>query len=156
MGSEAGLKAKLRSDLTDAIRARDEIKSGTIRMVLTAMTNEEVAGKVAKELTDAEVITVLSREAKKRREAAEAFSEGGRADRAEREKLEGEFIITYLPAQLSEAEINELISAAIAETGATGPAGMVQVMKIISPKIAGKADGGTVSALVKAALSGGN
>jgi uncharacterized protein YqeY len=151
-----GLKEILQHDLTEAIRSRDELKSGTIRMVLTAITNEEVSGKEARTLTEPELITVLSREAKKRREAAEAFSEGGRADRAEREKLEGEFIITYLPAQLSEAEIKELISAAIAETGATGPAGMGQVMKIISPKIAGKADGGTVSALVKAALSGGN
>ena len=151
-----GLKEILQHDLPEAIRSRDELKSGTIRMVLTAITNEEVSGKEARTLTEPELITVLSREAKKRREAAEAFSEGGRADRAEREKLEGEFIITYLPAQLSEAEIKELISAAIAETGATGPAGMGQVMKIISPKIAGKADGGTVSALVKAALSGGN
>ena len=151
-----GLKEILQHDLTEAIRSRDELKSGTIRMVLTAITNEEVSGKEARTLTEPELITVLSREAKKRREAAEAFSEGGRPDRAEREKLEGEFIITYLPAQLSEAEIKELISAAIAETGASGPAGMGQVMKIISPKIAGKADGGTVSALVKAALTGGN
>jgi uncharacterized protein YqeY len=151
-----GLKEILQHDLTEAIRSRDELKSGTIRMVLTAITNEEVSGKEARTLTEPELITVLSREAKKRREAAEAFSEGGRPDRAEREKLEGEFIITYLPAQLSEAEIKDLISAAIAETGASGPAGMGQVMKIISPKIAGKADGGTVSALVKAALTGGN
>jgi len=151
-----GLKEILQHDLTEAIRSRDELKSGTIRMVLTAITNEEVSGKEARTLTEPELITVLSREAKKRREAAEAFSEGGRPDRAEREKLEGEFIITYLPAQLSEAEIKDLISSAIAETGASGPAGMGQVMKIISPKIAGKADGGTVSALVKAALTGGN
>ena len=151
-----GLKEILQHDLTEAIRSRDELKSGTIRMVLTAITNEEVSGKEARTLTEPEIITVLSREAKKRREAAEAFSEGGRPDRAEREKLEGEFIITYLPAQLSETDIKELISAAIAETGASGPAGMGQVMKIISPKIAGKADGGTVSALVKAALTGGN
>jgi uncharacterized protein YqeY len=151
-----GLKETLRRDLTEAIRSRDELKSGTIRMVLTAITNEEVAGKEARTLTEPEIVTVLSREAKKRREAAEAFTEGGRADRAEREKQEGEVIATYLPAQLSEGEIKELIAIAIAETGASGPAGMGQVMKIISPKIAGKADGGTVSALVKAALSGGN
>jgi hypothetical protein len=151
-----GLKEILQHDLTEAIRSRDELKSGTIRMVLTAITNEEVSGKEARTLTDPEIITVLSREAKKRREAAEAFAEGGRADRAEREKLEGEFITTYLPAQLTESEIKQLIADAIAETGATGPAGMGQVMKIVSPKIAGKADGGTVSALVKAALTGGN
>jgi len=151
-----GLKEILQHDLTEAIRSRDELKSGTIRMVLTSITNEEVSGKEARTLTEPEIITVLSREAKKRREAAEAFAEGGRADRAEREKLEGEFITTYLPAQLTESEIKQLIADAIAETGATGPAGMGQVMKIVSPKIAGKADGGTVSALVKAALTGGN
>ena len=151
-----GLKEVLQSDLTEAIRSRDELKSGTIRMVLTAITNEEVSGKTARTLTEPEIITVLSREAKKRREAAEAFSDGGRPDRAEREKLEGEFIITYLPAQLSEDEIKQMIQEAISESGASGPAGMGQVMKIISPKIAGIADGGTVSALVKAALTGGN
>ena len=151
-----GLKEVLQSDLTEAIRSRDELKSGTIRMVLTAITNEEVSGKTARTLSEPEIITVLSREAKKRREAAEAFSDGGRPDRAEREKLEGEFIITYLPAQLSEDEIKQMIQEAISEAGASGPAGMGQVMKIISPKIAGKADGGTVSALVKAALTGGN
>jgi uncharacterized protein YqeY len=125
-------------------------------MVLTAITNEEVSGKEARTLTEAEIITVLSREAKKRREAAEAFADGGRADRAEREKQEGEVITTYLPAQLSEAELAQIIKDAIAETGASGPAGMGQVMKIVQPKIAGKADGGTVSAMVKAALIGGN
>lgn len=150
-----GLKEVLQSDLTAAIRSRDELKSGTIRMVLTAITNEEVSGKTARALTEPEIITVLSREAKKRREAAEAFADGGRPDRAEREKLEGEFIITYLPAQLSEEEIKKLIREAMTESGASGPAGMGQVMKIVSPKIAGKADGGTVSALVKAALTGG-
>lgn len=151
-----GLKEILRGDLTEAIRSRDELKSGTIRMVLTAITNEEVAGKQVRTLTEPELITVLSREAKKRREAAEAFTDGGRLDRAEREKLEGELITTYLPAQLSEDDLKQLISAAIIDSGATGPSGMGQVMKIISPKIAGKADGGTVSALVKAALTGGN
>ena len=151
-----GLKETLRSDLTEAIRSRDELKSGTIRMVLTAITNEEVSGKEARTLNDAQIITVLSREAKKRREAAEAFTIGGRADRAERETLEGEIIASYLPAALSEDEIKSIIAQAIVETGASGPAGMGQVMKIVAPKIAGRADGSTVSALVKAALSGGN
>ena len=151
-----GLKEILRGDLTEAIRSRDELKSGTIRMVLTAITNEEVAGKQARTLTEPELIIVLSREAKKRREAAEAFTDGGRLDRAEREKLEGELITTYLPRQLSNDELKQLISAAIIQSGAIGPSGMGQVMKIISPEIVGKADGGTVSALVKAALTGGN
>ena len=150
------LKEKLQSDLTQSMRDRDELRSGTIRMVLTAIKNEEVSGKEARELSDAEVITVLSREAKKRREAAEAYEQAGAKDRADIEKAEGEIIATYLPAQLSESEIKDLISAAIAETGASGPQRMGLVMKSIQPKIAGRADGGLVSSLVKAALSGGN
>ncbi|CAB4599979.1 MAG: GatB/YqeY domain-containing protein [Actinobacteria bacterium] len=149
-----GLKETLQSDLTEAIRSRDEMSSGTIRMVLSAITNEEVSGKSARVLTDAEIITVLSREAKKRREAAEAFAEAGRADRATAEIEEGKVIARYLPEQLSEADLKKMIADAIAETGATGPSGMGQVMKLIQPKIAGKADGGLVSTLVKAALNG--
>ena len=149
------LKEKLQNDLTEAMRARDEVRSSTIRMVLTAIKNEEVSGKEARDLSDAEVITVLSREAKKRREAAEAFEQAGAADRAANEKAEGVIIAEYLPAQLSESEIKEMIAAAITETGATGPQQMGQVMKLIQPKIAGRADGGIVSSLVKAALSGG-
>ncbi len=148
-----GLKETLQSNLTEAIRSRDEIKSGTIRMVLTAITNEEVSGKEARVLSDAEIITVLSREAKKRREAAEAFSDAGRADRAEQEKKEGEIIATYLPAQLSDDEVKKIIADAIAQTGASGPQGMGQVMKLVTPQTAGKADGGLVSGLVKAALA---
>ena len=148
-----GLKERLRNDLTQAIRSRDELTSGTIRMVLTAITNEEVSGKTARELSDVEIITVLSREAKKRREAAEAFETGDRPERAALEKTEGEVIAKYLPEQLSDEKLNEMIAEAIAETGASGPAGMGLVMKVLSPKIAGKADGGTVSAAVKEVLS---
>jgi uncharacterized protein YqeY len=151
-----GLKERLQSDLTEAIRSRDELRSGTIRMVLTAITNEEVSGKSARVLEDAEIITVLSREAKKRREAADAFRDAGHADRSERETSEGKIITEYLPVQLTEDEVKKIIAGAIAETGATGPAGMGLVMKAIQPKVAGKADGGTVSGLVKAALTGGN
>jgi uncharacterized protein YqeY len=140
------IKEQLKKDLTEAIRGRDEITSGTIRMVLTAITNEEVAGKEARVLSDDEVITVLSREGKKRREAAEAFENAGRTDKAALEKSEGEVIAKYLPAQLSEADI-------AASTGAAGPADMGKVMGAVKPKIAGKADGGVVSALVKAALN---
>jgi uncharacterized protein YqeY len=147
-----GLKEKLRSDLTEAIRGRAEVKSGTIRMLLSAITNEEVSGKEARVLTDAEIITVLSREAKKRREAVDAYIAAKRTDLADKEKAEGEVIAEYLPAQLSEDEIKKMIADAIAETGAAGPAGMGPVMKVLSPKIAGKADGGVVSGLVKAAL----
>jgi len=149
------LKEKLQGDLTTAIRERDEIRSSTIRMVLTAIRNEEVAGKAAKELSDAEVITVLSREAKKRREAAEAFDAAQAKDRADAERAEGAVIAEYLPQQLTEGEIKELITAAIKETGASGPAQMGLVMKSLQPKIAGRADGGLVSNLVKQALAGG-
>ena len=147
-----GLKEKLQADLTEAIRGRDEVKSGTIRMLLSAITNEEVAGKAAKVLTDAEIITVLSRETKKRREAVEAFTAAKRDDLANKEKAEAAVIAQYLPKQLSEVEIKKIIADAIAETNAAGPAGMGLVMKVLQPKIAGKADGGVVSALVKAAL----
>ena len=147
-----GLKEKLQSDLTDAIRSQDSVKSGTIRMLLAAITNEEVAGKAAKVLTDAEVITVLSREAKKRREAFEAYTNAKRDDLAKKEKAESVVIALYLPEQLSEADIKKLIADAIAETNAAGPVGMGLVMKVLQPKIAGKADGGVVSSLVKDAL----
>lgn len=151
-----GLKERLQGDLTEAIRSRDELRSGTIRMVLTAITNEEVSGKSARVLVDTEIITVLSREAKKRREAADAFRDAGHADRSERETSEGRVITEYLPEQLSEDDVKKIISDAITETGAAGPAGMGLVMKAIQPKVAGKADGGVVSGLVKAALTGGN
>ena len=147
------IKESLRSDLTEAIRGRDEITSGTIRMVLTAITNEEVAGKEARVLSDDEVITVLSREAKKRREAAEAFESAGRGDRAALEKAEGEVIGRYLPAQLSVDEIKKMIANAIASTGAAGPGDMGKVMGAVKALIAGKADGSIVSNLVKEALN---
>jgi uncharacterized protein YqeY len=147
------IKESLRSDLTEAIRSRDEITSGTIRMVLTAITNEEVAGKEARVLSDDEVITVLSREAKKRREAAEAFESAGRSDRAALEKAEGEVIGRYLPAQLSVDEIKKMIADAIASTGAAGPGDMGKVMGAVKTLIAGKADGSIVSNLVKEALN---
>ena len=149
------LKEKLQSDLTQSMRERNELRSSTIRMILTSIRNEEVAGKEARELSDAEIITVLSREAKKRREAAEAFDAAKATDRANSERAEGAVIAEYLPQQLSEAEIKNLISAAIQETGATSPAQMGIVMKALQPKIAGRAEGGVVSSLVKSQLAGG-
>ena len=148
-----GLKETLKTDLTEAIRSSNKVVSGTIRMVLTAITNEEVSGKEARVLTDDEIITVLSREAKKRREAAEEFAKAGRADKAAEEKAEGEVIAKYLPAQLSEDDIKALIAAAVASTGAAGPGDMGKVMGAIKPKIAGKADGALVSSLVKESLN---
>ena len=147
------LKAKLRADLTAAMKGRDELVTATLRMALTAVGNEEVAGKVARELSDAEVVQVLTREAKKRREAAEAFENGGRPEQAAREKAEGEVLARYLPAQLTDEELATLVAQAIAETGAEGPKGMGTVMKALNPKIAGRAEGGRVAAAVKSALA---
>jgi uncharacterized protein len=147
------LKAKLRTDLTAAMKGRDELVTATLRMALTAIGNEEVAGKQARELSDAEVVQVLTREAKKRREAAEAFENGGRPEQAAREKAEGEVLARYLPAQLSDEELAALVTQAIAETGAEGPKGMGLVMKALNPKIAGRAEGGRVAAAVKSALT---
>ena len=150
-----GLKEKLQEDLTAAIRSSDKLVSGTIRMVLSAITTEEVAGKEARKLSDDEIITVLTREAKKRREAAEEFAKAGREDKSAEEKSEGEVIARYLPAQLTEDEVKKIIADAIASTGAAGPADMGKVMGAIKPLIAGKADGALVSSLVKSTLNGG-
>jgi uncharacterized protein YqeY len=147
------LKAQLRSDLTSAMKARDELRSATIRMALTAITNEEVAGEVARELSDDEVLKVLGREAKKRKEAAEAFAGAGRAEQAAREVAEGEVLAAYLPAQLSDEELHALVDAAVAESGAEGPRAMGAVMKVLTPRVAGRADGSRVAAAVKARLS---
>ena len=148
------IKDLLRTDLTAAIKGRDELRTATLRMALTAITNEEVAGSAARTLSDAETVRVLTREVKKRREAAEAFAGAGREAQAARERAEGEVLSHYLPAQLADDELSALVADAIAETGAAGPKSMGLVMKALTPKIAGRADGGRVAAMVKAALSG--
>lgn len=148
-----GLKETLKADLTKAIKGRDELRMATIRMLLSAITNEEVSGKTARVLTDAEVITVLTREAKKRKEAAEAFALGGRPESSARELAEGAIVAEYLPEQMSAEELARLVQEAIAESGATGPADMGAVMKVLTPKVAGRAPGGDVAAAVKAALA---
>ncbi|GHJ34580.1 GatB/YqeY domain-containing protein [Streptomyces sp. TS71-3] len=152
------LKSKLQEDLTAAIKERDELRSSTLRLTLSAITNEEVAGKTARELSDDEVQKVITREAKKRREAAEAFANGGRAEQAERERAEGEVLAGYLPKQLSDDDLEQLVAAAVAEAkgaGAEGPRAMGQVMKIVNPKVAGRAEGGRVAAIVKRLLAAG-
>ena len=146
------LKDQLQADLTAAMKARDELRSATLRMVLIAVRTEDVAGKTARQLDDAEVVTVLGREAKKRREAAEAFEQGGRPESAERERAEGEVIATYLPAQLGDDELRDLVAAAIGKTGASGPQAMGQVMKAVTPRTAGRAEGGRVAAEVRRQL----
>ncbi|MEU9026394.1 GatB/YqeY domain-containing protein [Streptomyces sp. NPDC048383] len=150
------LKAKLQEDLTNAIRARDELASSTLRLTLSAITNQEVAGKEARVLSDDEVLKVIAKEAKKRREAAEAFAQGGRAEQAARETLEGEFLDAYLPKQLSDDELDAIVAQAVEEAkaaGAEGPRAMGAVMKIVNPKVAGLAEGGRVAAVVKRRLS---
>jgi len=150
----AELKERLRADLNAAMRARDQVRMRTLRMALTSITNEEVAGASARDLTDDEIVKVLTREARKRREAAEAFSAAGRGEQAAAERAEGEVLADYLPAQLSDEELATLVDAAIAETGASGMAGMGQVMKTVTPKVAGRADGARVAAEVRRCLSG--
>jgi len=148
----SSLKDRLQSDLTTAMKSRDELRTATLRMALTAVRMEEVSGTSARELEDDEVVAVLGREAKKRREAAEAFDGGGRPDRANRERAEGEVLADYLPAQLSDDDLRDIVAAAIAETGAEGPRGIGAVMRVVSPQTAGRADGGRVAAEVRRQL----
>jgi uncharacterized protein len=147
------LKDQLRADLTAAMKARDETRTRTLRMALTSISNAEVAGSAARDLTDDDVIKILGREAKRRREAAAAFAAAGREDQAAAERAEEDVLAAYLPAQLDDAELAALVAAAIAETGAAGPAGIGQVMKVVTPRVAGRADGSRVAALVRSQLS---
>lgn len=148
------LKDRLRSDLTAAIKDRDAVRSSTLRMVLTAVTNVEVAGKEARELSDEDVLGVLTSEAKKRREAAEAFENAERAEQAAKERAEAAIIAEYLPEQLSPDEISALVAAAIAQAGAAdeGVRAMGKVMGILNPQVKGRADGSVVAAEVRAQL----
>jgi uncharacterized protein len=152
--SMAALKDRLRGDLTKAMKARDEVRTRTLRMALTSITREEVAGASARELSDDEVVKVLTREAKRRREAAEAFAAAGRDEQAAAERAEGAILDGYLPAQLSDEEIAAMVAAVIDETGASGMAAMGQVMKVLTPRVAGRADGARVAAEVRRRLSG--
>ncbi|HEY5248329.1 MAG TPA: GatB/YqeY domain-containing protein [Dermatophilaceae bacterium] len=147
------LKSTLRTDLHSSMREHDKLRSATLRMALTALTNEEVSGTTSRELSDDEVLKVLTKEAKKRREAATAYHEAKRPELAAREEAELAILEAYLPAQLSDAELEELVRQALSETGATGMAQMGLVMKAANALVAGRADGGRVAALVKAALS---
>jgi uncharacterized protein YqeY len=152
-GFMAALKDRLRTDLTAAMRARDQVRLRTLRMALTSITKEEVAGDSARELSDDEVTAVLTREAKRRREAAEAFAAAGREEQAAAERAEGEILDAYLPAQLNDAELGELVKAAIEETGADSPRAMGQVMKVLTPRVAGRAEGARVAAEVRRQLT---
>jgi uncharacterized protein YqeY len=156
MDDMSALKDRLRSDLVTSIKARDELRSSTIRMVLSAITNAEVAGKEARELTDDDVIGVLSTEAKKRREAATAFADAGRGELSEKETAEAAVIADYLPEQLGADEIAGIVTAAIAQVGAGGEGmrAMGKVMGVVSPQVKGRADGGAVAAEVRRQLGG--
>jgi uncharacterized protein YqeY len=149
----SALKDKLKADLTTAMKARDELRTRTLRMALAAVTTEEVAGKAARELSDEEVVKVLAKEAKKRREASEAFAGAGRAEQARMEQDEQAVLEEYLPAQLTDEELDRLVQEAIAESGAAGPKAMGQVMKVLNPKVAGRAEGGRVAQAVRTRLT---
>ncbi|GAA2672163.1 MULTISPECIES: GatB/YqeY domain-containing protein [Actinosynnema] len=153
----AQLKARLQSDLTGAMKNRESVTAGALRMALTAVTNEEVSGKAARELTDDEVLKVIGREVKKRREAAEAFANAGRDEKAELERQEMAILEAYLPKQLDDAELAALVDEAVAELAQGGEQPglkqMGQVMKAANAKVAGRAEGGRVAAAVKARLS---
>jgi len=149
------LKERLHSDLTDGMRARDELKTATLRMALTAITNEEVSGSTARELSDDEVVTVLQREAKKRREAAEAYDGADRPELADRERAELGVLDGYLPAAMADEDLTAIVTAAVAEAqaaGAEGPRAMGAVMKLVTPQVTGRAEGGRVAAEVRRQL----
>jgi uncharacterized protein YqeY len=145
------LKERLRADMTAAMKSRDQVRLRTLRMAIASIRNEEASG-TAHELSDEDILKVLTREAKKRREAAEAYEAAGRADQAEAERAEGDVLAGYLPVQLSDDELASLVSAAIAETGAAGMPGMGKVMKAVTPQVAGRADGARVAAEVRRQL----
>jgi uncharacterized protein YqeY len=152
----SSLKDQIQKDLTDSIRAKDSLRSGTLRMVLSAITNEEVSGKEAKILTDQDLITVLNREAKKRKEASTAYVDAKRQDLADKEDAELAIIQNYLPEALSAEQLAQIIADAVSQVkaaGQSGPSTMGAVMKIVTPQVTGRSDGGQVAAAVKSALA---
>lgn len=153
--TDTTLKEQLQHDLHDAMRARDKVRSGTLRMTLTAITNAEVAGDEARELSDDEVLKVVAKEAKKRKEASAAYTDAHRPELAAVEEAELVVLEGYLPAQLDDAELRAIVARAVESTGATGMPQMGLVMKAAQAEVAGRADGGRVAAVVKQVLSGG-
>jgi uncharacterized protein YqeY len=153
--TDTTLKAQLQHDLHDAMRARDKVRSGTLRMALTSITNAEVAGDEARELSDDEVLKVVAKEAKKRKEAATAYTQANRPELAAAEEAELAVLEGYLPAQLGDDELRAIVQRAVESTGATGMAQMGLVMKAAQGEVAGRADGGRVAAVVKQVLAGG-
>ena len=152
--TETSLKTTLQTALTEAMRERDQVRAGTLRMTLTAVTNEEVSGKEARELSDDEVLKVITKEAKKRREAATAYQGAGRPELADRELAELSVLEAYLPQQLSDEELDALVAKAVQDSGASGMPQMGLVMKAVQPLVAGRAEGGRIAAAVRKALAG--
>lgn len=147
------LKERLESDLRGAMKARDELLTSTLRMALTAVRNAEVSGKAARQLSDDEVLAVLTKEAKKRREAAEAFDAASRPELASKERAEEQALAAYLPKQLSDSEIAELVPETLAEHGFSGMQQMGPAMKAVQGKAAGRADGRKLSEEVRRQLT---
>ena len=157
-GRVSALQSRLQIDLTAAMKQRDEVRTATLRMALAALSTEQTSGTSARELSDDEVVTVLTREVKKRREAADAFDAAGRGDTAARERAEEAVLREYLPEPLSESELQTLVETAVASaaaSGATGPKAMGVVMKTLQPQVRGRADGKVVAATVRQALAAG-
>lgn len=153
--TDTTLKARIQHDLHDAMRARDKVRSGTLRMVLTSITTAEVAGDEARTLSDDEVLKVLAKEAKKRKEASAAFRGANRPELAETEEAELVVLDDYLPAQLGDDELRAIVERAVTSTGATGMPQLGLVMKAAQGEVAGRADGGRVAAVVRQVLAGG-
>ena len=149
------LADQLRSDLTAAMKRRDDVATSALRMAIAAVKQAAVAGKEAKELTDDEILKVINKEVKRRDEAAEAFRNADRPDRADREEAERAVLAAYLPAALSHEELETLITEVLAEGGFSGMQSMGPAMKAVTAQVAGRADGKTVSDLVRARLAAG-
>lgn len=146
-----GLKEQITEDMKAAMRAKDSVKLGAIRMLTAAIKQKEVDERI--EVTDAQVLVIVEKMIKQRKDSISQFEAGGRQDLADIEKIELAILSVYMPAALSDAEVQAAVAAAIAETGAAGPQDMGKLMAVLKPKLAGRADMTAVSALVKAALS---
>lgn len=145
-------KDRLKADLAGALRAKDEAAKSNIRMPLAAITNAEVAGDSAKQLTDDEELAVLTKEHRQRKDSAQTYAEAGRDDLATKEAAEAEFIATYLPTPLTEEELKAIVAEEVAAFDAPSMKQMGQIVKAVNARVAGRAEGKTVATLVRAAL----
>jgi uncharacterized protein YqeY len=146
------LKERLNQDMKDSLKAHDAARLSAIRMIISAVKNKEIDSR--KDMDDEGVLSVLSTSAKQRRESIEQYEKAGRQDLVDKEKAELEVIMSYMPQQMGRAEIEALVKDAVAESGAKGAADMGKVMKVLMPKVKGRADGKLVNEVVKAALEG--